>query len=194
MNIFKMMVLGLVAAFGHIAVAQGAGSKAFSGALGFFGSNVGTIVEDSSQRTTNLSGVFGLGGDFEYFMADDFSLGAIFRYYNTSDDIGTTEYTNSLLTLGGIARAYLAETPSWSLIGTGGLGVLEAEVKTKPQGGTSETVDSGMRIGLYMGVTVLYKLNSKTRLGVENMRILGLGERLNGWVLSDYMAKVMFIF
>lgn len=190
----KILVMFSCFSVSH-AFAQTSGQKAVSGVFGFFSSGLGTISDSDNSGNSTLSGLFGLGGDFDYFIDSDISVGAILRYYSTTDSLNHTDYTNTLTTLGGVLRAYLVDTRNWSFVGTTGLGLTGATVKSSPANpNNAKSVDSGMGFGLYLGMGVMYKLNSTTRVGVENMRILGLGDRLNGWVLSDYMAKATFFF
>ncbi len=168
------------------------GSMVVSGALGFFASGLGTVTDDPKSGTSYLSGFYGLGGDFEYFLNSDVSVGGLIRYYTTSDTLSGTDYTNSLTTLGGAVRAYLVDTNHWSFAGSSGVGFTSAAVKASTRG-VSADVDSGMQLSLYLGMTLLYKVNNNIHLGVENLRVLGLGSKLNGWVLSDYMAKISFL-
>ncbi|MGZ3722660.1 MAG: hypothetical protein ACXVA9_07020 [Bdellovibrionales bacterium] len=192
----KVFIISSMLIAGGHASAQVSGQKAVSGVLGAFSSSIGTISDNDNSASSNLSGFFGLGGDFDYFIDSDMSVGAIFRYYSTSDTLSHTDYTNTLMTTGGVFRAYLLDTRHFSFIGTTGLGLTQGTVKQSPPApGKSVSVDSGMTLGLYMGMTCQYKLNSNMRIGVENLRILGLGRgRLNGWVLSDYMAKFTYLF
>jgi hypothetical protein len=190
----KIFIVSSVLFFGGLASAQTAGTKAVSGALGTFASNTGTVSDSDHAFQQNLSGFFGLGGDFDYFLENDMSVGAIFRYYSAADTLAHVDYTDTLTTIGAVFRAYLLDTSHFSFVGTGGIGLADAKVTVSPPN-ASNSADSSMTFGLYMGWDVMYKLNSTTRIGVENMRILGLGRgRLNGWVLSDYMAKVTFFF
>jgi hypothetical protein len=174
------------------------GKSAVSGALGFFASGIGTVSDNNNHvQEASLSGAFGIGGDYEYFLDSDISVGALLRYYNTSDTLANVNFTNTLTSVGGIVRAYLLDTRHWVFATTGGLGFTDESVKVNPNTGNfnaSFTADSGMTLGLYLGMSIQYKLTSTVVLGVENLRILGLGRgRLNGWVLSDYMAKVGFL-
>ncbi|MEQ1877442.1 MAG: hypothetical protein ABL958_12420 [Bdellovibrionia bacterium] len=172
-----------------------AGRMSASGALGFFGTNGGTITANNAATgQPTLSGFFGLGGDFDYFMSDDWSVGGIFRYYSSSDSAafgsaGNAEYTDTLMTIGGTVKAYVFDTTHWQGNITTGLGMVTAQVKAG-----SNSVDSGTSFGFYWGLTLLYKMSSDMAFGVENMRMIALGSSLNGWPLSDYMLKARFMF
>lgn len=169
------------------ASAARAGTMMLSGGLGFFSSSLGWVSDSDNAMTSNLSGFYGVGGDFDFFLDSDVSAGAILRYYNTTDTVAKVEYTNTLMTIGGVFRGYLVDTNHWSLVGTTGAGLVDASVKR-----ASTNVSSGMGIGLYFGMGIFYKLNRTIMVGVENFRVLGLGDKLNGWVLSDYMVKASF--
>jgi hypothetical protein len=188
--ISKFVVLAAMTVTAHFAQAQSAGSKAVSGAFGFFSSSLGQISEGKDAKYSDLSGLFGFGGDFDYFIKPTMSAGAILRYYYTTDSIAGVDRKDSLLTMGAVFRAYLIDTNDWSFVATGGFGIVDAKVKSSP--GTS--VDSDLAFGAYMGMGVFYKCTNSVRVGVENLRVLGLGEHVNGWVLSDYMGKVTVIF
>jgi hypothetical protein len=166
------------------------GRMAASGALGFY-ANGGVAITANNAMTgvMPLSGLFGLGGDFDYFTAEDISIGGIFRYYSTADTAGPTEYTATAMTLGGIIRAYVFDTTHWSGNIGAGLGMLSTQAKV---GGTS--IDSGTGFGFYYSMTLLYKMSGDMAFGIENLRAIGLGSALNGWALSDYMGKIRFMF
>jgi hypothetical protein len=168
------------------------GRMAISGALGFFGSNGGVLFNDPNGPTLMaLSGLFGLGGDFDYYIRDDISIGGLFRYYSTSDTMGG-EYTDTVMTLGGTVRAHIIDTTSWSGNVSTGLGILNPTSKRPSGANSTTTTDPGMNFGFYFGMTILYKLNPDMHLGFENLRAIGLGDKVNGWVLSDYMVKLRF--
>lgn len=160
------------------------GRMAVSGALGFFGGNA-VVTANNTQTGQTLTGLFGLGGDFDYYMAEDLSVGAIFRYYSTADTVGPAEITNSAMTLGGTIKAYVFDTTNWQGSFMGGLGMLSSQIKS---GGTS--VDSGMGFAFYFGTTLMYKWSSSMQFGIENLRAFAIGSANNGWALNDYMAKV----
>lgn len=189
-HISKLVVLAAMITTANFAQAQSAGTKAVSGAFGFFSSGLGHISEGPNSANSNLSGLFGFGGDFDYFIKPTMSAGAILRYYNTTDSIASVDRKDTLLTIGAVFRAYLIDTNEWSFVATTGLGMVDAKVKSSP----GNTVDSDTAFGAYMGMGVFYKCTSSVRVGVENLRILGLGEHVNGWVLSDYMGKVTVLF
>jgi hypothetical protein len=163
-----------------------AGRMAVSGALGFYGGE-GFYTANNSQAPTTISGLFGFGGDFDYYLYDDLSIGGLLRYYSTSDSVNGDDRTNTLLTLGGTVRAHIIETSHWSANLATGLGILNGTVK---QGST--TYDPGSTFGLYFGTTLLYKFSSQLAFGIENMRMMGLGSNVNGWPLNDFMFKVRF--
>jgi len=174
-----------------------------SGALGMFGSSGGYYTgqrSDSNQTTTaanNLSGLFGIGADYDYMMADDLSVGGLFRYYSTSDSLGDStstqpEVTLTALTIGGMVRAYF-QTENWIFSAGTGLGIFSPTYKYK-QGGTNYDVDVNTGFGLYTSLGMGFKVNEDFVLGVENLRMLGLGEKLNGWILNDFMIKGRFSF
>lgn len=165
------------------------GRMAVSGGLGFYGAHGAQYVEGNNNDGPKLSGLFGLGGDFEYFLAEDMSVGGIFRYYSTSDSFSGAEFTDTFMTLGGIVRAHLFETTSWTGGLTTGLGMLTGSSKSG-----STTVNSGTAFGFYFGLHALYKINPNLAVGVENLRMIALGDKANGWPLSDYFAKARFMF
>ena len=169
------------------------GSNAVSVGLGFFGNGGAFLASSNNTRSQTLSGLFGLGGDFEHFIQPDTSIGAIFRYYNTSDSLpsgaGTADATETLMTLGGLLKAYLLTTPNWDGYLSTGLGYVAATAKL----GTGATVDpSGF--GFYLGFGALYKWNSDIAFGFENLRMIALGDKINGWPLNDFLLKARFAF
>jgi hypothetical protein len=164
-----------------------AGRMAVGGGIGFYGSGGATYVQGTSTASPALTGMFGLGGDFDYYLADDFSVGGVFRYYSTSDTVNSTEYSNTLMTIGGIARAHVFETANWSGNISTGFGMLSATVKSG-----NSTVDPGTNFGLYFGLATFYKFSSSMHIGFENLRMMGLGTATNGWPLSDFFIKARF--
>ena len=164
------------------------GRSAISGALGFYGPGDGSVYNSTNGLTQmGLSGLFGLGADYDYFIGEDISVGGLFRYYSTSDSFSGSDATDTLMTLGGTVRAHLIETTNWSGNVSSGLGIVNPTAK---RGNT--TIDPGMNFGFYLGMTLLYKLNPDMHLGIENLRAFGLGDKINGWLLSDYMVKLRF--
>ncbi len=167
-----------------------AGRMAISGGLGFFGDNGGFVTANNNAVSmVGLSGLFGLGADFDYFAHNDVSVGGLFRYYNTSETIASTEYSATVMTIGGTVKAYVFDTDHWEGNFTTGLGFINATAK---QGAT--TAESGMTFGFYFGTSIFYKHSHDLAFGVENLRVLGLGDKLNGWVVSDLMFKARFMY
>lgn len=170
-------------------------NMAISGALGFYAPGgavyTGKIGGTDSVQSPNVSGLFGIGADFDYWINSDFSVGGLFRYYSTSDTAGASEFTNRLLTIGATAKAYLIDTNSWDGYFTTGLGIISPSWK-QTSGTVTQELDVSMGFGFYFGMGVLYKINPTLGVGVENLRMVAVGEKINGWPLSDYMFKVRF--
>lgn len=167
----------------------GSSSMILSPVFGFYGGTptvVGTANGTTQSHSQNLSGMFGLGADFEMMSKEDFSWGGFFRYYSTSDSIGSTEYKVSLMTLGPLVRGYM-NFDSWLVhFGTGaGIAMMTSKVG-------SQDISADMSFGVMLSWGAFYKLSSGLHIGVENMKMMGLGEKLNGWILNDFMLKARF--
>ncbi|MGE3974642.1 MAG: hypothetical protein AB7F59_08965 [Bdellovibrionales bacterium] len=171
---------------------------AVSGALGFYSPGnttwSGTANGTGSIVTPTVSGMFGIGGDYEYIWKPDVTFGGIFRYYSTSDSSNSSgtniEETVKLWTLGGMMKAY-AHTESWTgYLGTG-IGAISPSLK-RVTGTTTVDTEVSMGFGLYMAMGLLYKFNDQMAFGVENLRAMGLGEKINGWPINDFMFKGRF--
>jgi len=173
---------------------------AVSGALGFYSPGnatwVGTANGSSNVVTPRVSGLFGIGGDYEYLWSNDFTLGGIFRYYSTSDSLTTgattTEETVRLWTLGGMAKAYY-HASVWSAYFGTGFGVLAPTYKLQT-GTTTVDTEISTGFGFYLAVGWLFRVNEQIGIGVENLRAMSVGEKMQGWAINDFMFKGRFTF
>jgi outer membrane protein W len=179
----------------------GTAQHAISGAFGFYGAGAATLyakINNSDQTTSpRASGFFGIGGDYDYLYADDLSFGALFRYYSTSDSFetsggGQVEEKDSAWTLAAMAKYYFPSEHFIPYFGAG-LGVVSATVRRSVNGQSSD-YDPAATIGFNMSMGILYKINSQMSFGVENLRVLALGEKLNGRPIDDFMFKGRFTF
>lgn len=161
-----------------------------SGAFGFLtpGANTlsGTVNGNQQQTAFRASGLFALGGDYEYMMSNNFSLGGVLRYYNVSTTIGNNSVQDSLFALGPDARAYLQSQGFIPYVSAGF--VFMAPSVT--EGNNSFSIPAG--IGLMLAAGVLYQLNDNVALGIETMRLTGLSNSINGNPVEDYMFKGRF--
>src|SRR5690606_27791422 len=68
------------------------GSMHVYGNLGWFGTESSALWKDTTTTgsgvTPTLSGLIGLGADFEYMLQNDLGLTGVFRYYGTGDKTG----------------------------------------------------------------------------------------------------------
>jgi hypothetical protein len=163
-----------------------------SAAFGFLapGANslTGTVNGTTQTTSFNVSGLFGLGGDYEYMMDENFSLGGVLRYYNASSTIGTTNYQDTLFGLGADARAYL-RVKEFLPYASAGLMFMAPGVTA---GSNNFNISSG--IGMMMNVGLLYEINETVAVGLETMRLMGLSNSINGNIIEDYMFKGRFAF
>lgn len=172
------------------------GTHAISGAFGFYNPGSALLIDTSkatgSQNVSPAaSGFFGIGGDYEYIMAPDFTVGGLFRYYSTSDSItNTQEQRVAGWHLGGMAKAYLSTDNFAPYIGAG-LGMINLSVKNTT-GGSSTDIEA-TTLGFTMSLGVLYKFSDTMQFGVENLRAWGLGEKLQGMPINDFMFKGRFV-
>lgn len=177
----------------------GSPMHAVSGLFGFYAPGWTTYTGNSSATGTPVSvnpkssGFFGIGGDYEYLYRSDLSFGALLRYYSTGDTYGsTTDESLGLLTIGGFVKAN-AELNDWNPYVMTGLGIISPTYKTTTAGATT-TVDISMGFGFYFGMGMLYKINSQLSVGVENLRMVAVGEKINGTPICDYMLKGRYTF
>lgn len=178
---------------------RGSGQHAISGAFGFYSPGTSLLIDTSKTGGTsqnaspNVSGFFGIGGDYEYLYANDLTFGAFFRYYSTSDSItSSTEQKVSAWTISGMARAYL-HSEHWAPYIGAGLGIVNASVRNST-GGTSVDYEPSATIGFNMALGLLYKVNDQIAIGAENLRVFALGEKIQGMPINDFMFKGRFIF
>lgn len=156
-----------------------------SPSLGFMGPGQNILVDGNNTGQLTLSGLFAIGGEYEYMLKPDLSVGGFIRYYDTSDSSGGTSLTETAFLLGGLAHAYLIDTNTWQGYVASGLTILNLKQKT---GGVSVSPDMGFGIPLVMGLG--YKINDQFTLGLEHMQVLALGEKINGWPISDLMIRL----
>jgi len=170
---------------------RGGGRNFISGALGFMapGQNVlyGTNSSGNGQTAVfNLSGFFGIGGDYDYMWKKDLSVGGFLRYYSTTSNYNNSNFKNSLFTLGPDLRGYLQNETWVAYMGAGFAYILP----TYTQDNNTISVDG--TFGLMMEIGMLYKVSETFGLGLENMRLIGLSSKVNGIPLDDLMVKARF--
>jgi len=158
-----------------------------SGALGFMapGMNEMAGTNGNGQSTTvnfKLSGFLGLGGDYDYMAHKDFSFGAFFRYYSTSASYNNVSYKNQIMTLGPDLKGYFS-TDTWGCYFGTGFGLMSPSY-------TGVSINQGYGVMMVLGF--LHKLNDKTSIGFESLRMMGLSGPIYGTPIEDYMAKVRF--
>ncbi len=161
-----------------------------SGAFGFLapGANtlVGTVNGAQAQTSFQTSGLFAIGGDYDYMLNKDFSVGGVIRYYSCSSTIMSNAVQDTLFTFGPSAKAYLPSGDFTPYVGAGF--VLLAPGVTS--GNNTYSITSG--IGLMMSLGIMYNLTDNVALGIETMRLTGLSSSINGNLTEDYMLKGRF--
>lgn len=159
-----------------------------SPSLGFQGPGSNSLNDDdyTNAASMQLSGVIGVGAEYEYMLKDDFSVGGIVRYYQGTGTIGQQRWTESAFVFGGMAHAYLINTNTW--IGYVGSGLTILSLKKKPSGGVAYSPDPALGLPIAMGVA--YKFNEKLALGLEHTQILAWSRDVNGWPVSDFMIRL----
>jgi opacity protein-like surface antigen len=171
------------------------GQHAVSGAFGFYNGS-GLLIDTSKTAGAQsdgptVSGFFGIGGDYEYVMANDFTVGGLFRYYSTSDSVSSSvEQRVAGWHIGGMAKCYLTTENFAPYIGAG-LGIINLSVK-RTSAGTSTDIEA-TSLGFTMALGVLYKFSDTMQFGVENLRAWGLGEKMQGMPINDFMFKGRFM-
>lgn len=162
---------------------------AVSGALGIFDQGVNRYQDGSRSGSSDVSGLLGIGGDFEMMYSRDLSFGGLLRYYNTSESYNGSETSVSITTFGGFIRGYY-NADGWALYAGPGIGFVAPSVKSS--GG--ENVSYGLNLGFYWAMGMLYHITPEFSLGVENLRMVAIGEKVNGSPINDYMFKGRFSF
>jgi Outer membrane protein beta-barrel domain len=163
-----------------------------SGAFGLLapGQNMltGTTNNGNTVNTTGftLSGLFGIGADYDYMENGNFSFGGTLRYYNVSTTINGQAWQNTLFTIGPTVRGYIPIDKWQPTVGVG----LMYLAPGLTQSNTAYTVSSG--VGLMLSLGVLYQLNETVALGIETMRLTCLSNNMNGNLIEDYMFKGRF--
>lgn len=192
----SVLILVVSFCFAQMAVASSRyissseGRHFISGAFGFLapGANRvdGTINSQPATNAFSLSGLFGIGADYDYMLEKNLSVGGVTRYYNVSTTINNQNYANTLFVLGPDARAYLP-MDNWVPYATAGLVFMAPSLTV---GGQSMSVNSAL--GLMLSAGLLYQLNSSVQLGIETMRLTGMSNSINGNLIEDYMLKGRF--
>jgi hypothetical protein len=196
MKFIKISLLALITGFlanANAYTPSTEGKHTISPMLGFMGPGTNAVTDNSAAASLTLSGLFAIGADYEYGLKDDFSVGGLFRYYSTNDTVGTTDDTESVFMLGGLAHAKLVNTEHFSAYIGSGLALLQVTVKRTPQNGSSTTFSPGMTLGLPFALGVGYKLNDTMTLGIEHMQVMALGDKVNGWPVSDFMVRYSIV-
>jgi outer membrane protein W len=166
-----------------------------SGALGFLAPGANTLVGTSNNQTVGTSfkasGLIGIGGDYDYMLNKDFSVGGVLRYYSSTATVaagGNTTVTeqDTLFTVGPTAHAYLPTGDFVPYLGAG----LVLMAPSVTSGGNSISITSGMGLMLSMGL--LYNVTDAVALGIETVRLTGLSSSINGNLIEDFMLKGRF--
>jgi hypothetical protein len=126
-------------------------------------------------------------------LKDDFTVGGMFRYYNSSDTVATVDHTDTVTMLGGIAHAQFYNNERWNAYLGSGLTFLKVSVKLSNNGPAAGTYSPAMTLGVPFALGIGYKLNDNLTLGVEHLQVLALGDKINGWPVSDFMFRLSFL-
>lgn len=160
-----------------------------SPSLGFMGPGANRLDDGTNNNSFMLSGLFGIGAEYEYMWKPDVSFGGFLRYYNTSDSLNSggngVTVTETAFLIGGLAHAYLIDTATWQGYVASGLTLLNLTDKV---GSTS--ISPNMAFGIPLVVGLGYKINDQFTLGIEHMQVLALGSNVNGWPISDFMVRL----
>lgn len=171
------------------------GSIRLSGVLGWFGTEQARLWKDSKTNGNNfaLSGLIGVGGDFEYFADTDLSVGALIRYYGTGDDYNAdVKVSMSSFAFAPAIRFHLPHKRTDFYVGSG-MGFTSSSSKLE-SGGTSTTTDTGATFTAFLQAGVLYAITDQIAAGFETTRYLPLSPEFNGWLLQDFLLKTSFTF
>jgi hypothetical protein len=173
------------------------GRHTISPMLGFMGPGRNELTDNvgGADRSTNLvaSGFFGIGADYEYGLQNDFSVGGLFRYYSSNDTIGTVDHTDTAFLLGGLAHAQFYNTDKWNAYLGSGLTLLKVSAKLSNNGAAAGTYSPAMTLGIPFAIGLGYKLNDQFTLGIEHLQVLALGDKVNGWPVSDLMFRLSIL-
>ena len=143
---------------------------------------------DAGSRTLPLSGLAGLGGDFEYMVDYDFGMVATVRYYTLSEEVedANEDFKLSAFSLGASARFhYLMKF--WNFYFSPGLSFTTASTEY----GENES-EAALTVAPTLALGVMVAITEAVSLGVENYRVIGMGAALNGTIIDDFMIKARF--
>lgn len=197
---FKNLSFALLLAFSFNVYAyspSAEGHHTISPMLGFMGPGHATLTDNingtDDSAEMNVSGFYGIGADYEYGLKNDLSVGGMFRYYSSNDTIGRTDETDTAMLLGGIAHARFLNTDKWAAYLGSGLTLVKVSVKNTPPTGGARTYSPPMTLGVPFALGLGYKLNDTMTLGIEHLQVLALGDKVNGWPVSDFMFRFSFM-
>ena len=187
-----LIVAAIVGLQAHAYSSIGTGKHVVSPMLGFMGPGSAVLTDSpgGTESTTMqaISGFYGIGADYEFQMKEDLSLGGMFRYYSSTDSVNGADMTDTVFILGGLAHAQVINTDKWH----GYLGSGVSLVKATAKRGTNNYSPS-MTLGLPLALGLGYKLSDSMILGIENLRVLALGDKVNGWAVNDFMFRLSII-
>ncbi len=126
-------------------------------------------------------GGFGLGGEYEYMLHRDFSIGGMARFY-TGGDNGNPEVIN-------FAAFYKAHFPmrSWEIYVAPGLGLTRMKL---------DNIDGDITLTPQIAIGTMMTLTEGLNIGIENLNIInsfGSEDAYRGTVINDWMIKVQII-
>jgi|GEM_PF-5233112 len=161
-----------------------------SPSIGFMAPGANTMTDNiggtDTKGSMELSGVIGVAFEYEYMLKEDFSVGGIMRYYQSTGTIEGTRWTESTFVVGGMAHAYLINTNTWLGYVASGLTIIN--LKKRPSGAPGFTPDPALGLPISLGVA--YKFNDKLALGLEHTQIMAWSRDINGWPVSDFMIRL----
>lgn len=162
-----------------------------SGALGIFAPGANTMVgtrDNGNQATPSFtdSGPLAIGMDYDYMTKSDLSFGGFLRYYNASASLPNNTIKNSIFTIGPDVRGYL-NVGNWTGLFSTGIGYISPTYSD----GTGNVSIPGS-FGLMFSVAALYRTSEHVQVGVQNLKLYGLTNNINGVPVDDYMFIARF--
>ncbi|MCB0393370.1 MAG: hypothetical protein KDD25_02350 [Bdellovibrionales bacterium] len=179
-----------------------AGLGTFATTTAYFGDTSYDGKSDDGNGGASLSGFFDLGVEYTYRMKKTMGVGAIFKYFSTSDETQEDLETSfSAFVIGGVWRHYLRAGQTEFSIG-GGLGYMSASIKysgdavldnSNSSVDSAETEEAGLFTTFFL-IDANYWISPKFAIGIEHGTYYALGDTWNGVAASDWMINGTFGF
>ncbi len=199
----QLLILLTIFTFGISAqAAKKYSTHSLSAGLGVFSSNAtytGSVTTGSNDTDTNLStnisGFFDLGVEYNYRLQKTMALGAMLKYFSTSDDVTIdVERSVSAFVIGPIWRQFLRAGKTEFSVGAG-FSYMSMTVTSKADAASdpSENADGGM-FTVFYSLSADYWISPTFGIGIEHTEHTAMGSVFNGTPLNDWLLRGTFGF